>query len=331
MRRPFAIALSVTVGILAVCAQPGRANGASRAVLVIEADAALSPALLNHIRETFDGREDIDHPASVKVSQRDGAIVVEVLLPDGRSAVRSVPRQDDVIPTLEALLLVPQRSTAAQAATPEPATPEPVMERAPAALDQGPAVPDRAISSRSSPAPKPGHLRIELSVAAGARAGDGQTGVGLGASSDIELFGWLVGLDGRIDRYRNGSVSEGALRFALLGGRRFRFDDLALDLVAGPGAELQGTEVVEAHSSGTGTVITRSSPGAVPRLVLGSRLSFGARSTLHTFVGVDGEVGPVDRASRPALAVNARELPVKDDRLPAWTVGFALGATVGAP
>jgi hypothetical protein len=330
MRRPCAIALSVIVGIPAVCAQPGRAHGASRAALALEADAALSPALLNHIRETFEGRADIDQPASVKLTRRDGAIVVEVLLPDGRSAVRSVSRQEDVIPTLEALLLVPQRSTAAQAATPEPATAEPAAERAPPALGQGPAVPDRATSSLPSPAQNPSHPRIEVSVAAGARAGDGQTGVGLGASSDVEFSGWLVGLDGRIDRYRNGSVSEGALRLALLGGRRFRFDDLALDLVAGPGVTVQGTEVVEARSSTLGTVITRSSPGPVPRLVLGSRMNFGARSTLHTFLGVDGEIGPGSGA-RSTEPFNAPDLPVKDHRLPAWTVGFAFGATVGAP
>jgi hypothetical protein len=324
MRRPCAIALSLVVGILAVCARPGRAQGASRAALAIEADAALSPALLNHIREAFDGREDIDQPVNVKITHREGAIVVEVLLRDGRSAVRSVLRQEDVIPTLEALLLVPEHRSPPEAAAPEPAAEQ---LRAPPTE----AVRDRA-PSWQLPAHQPGHLRIELSVGGGARIGDGQTVVGLGAFSCVEIFGWLVGLDGRIDRYHklDGSPSEGALRLAFLGGRRFWFDNVALDVVAGPGAVLQGTEVVEAHSSSTGTTFTRSSTAAAPRLVLGSRLSFGARSTLHTFLGVDGEVGP-GSAPHPDVPFHAPDGPVIEHRLPTWTVGLALGATVGAP
>jgi hypothetical protein len=320
MIRTHAIALRVLVGILAVCAQSGRAHGASRAPLTLEADAALSAALLNHIREAFDEREDIDQPASVKLTQRDGAIVVEVRLRDGRSAVRSVSRQEDVIPTLEALLLVPQHGT-----PPEAVAPEPVALPPPAP----PTDIDRAASS-PSPANQPGHLRIELSVAGGARVGDGQTGVSLGAFSDVELFGWLVALDGRIDRYRSGLLSEGALRLALLGGRRFRFGDVALDVVAGPGAALQGTEVVAAHTSMTGSIITKSSAGAIPRLVLGSRLNISARSTLHPFLGVDAEIGP-GSSSHPEVPVNAADLPINGHRLPSWTVGLALGATIGAP
>jgi hypothetical protein len=286
---------------------------------------------MSHIREAFDGREDIDQPANVKLTQRDGAIVVEVLLPDGRSAVRSVSRQEDVIPTLEALLLVPQHRTPPPAATPEPAVdPTRAPPTDPSAAGQAPAVSDRAVSL-PSPAHPPGNFRIELSVAGGARIGDGQTGVGIGAFSNIELFGWLVGFDGRIDRYQkqDGSPPDGALRLALLGGRRFRFDSIALDVVAGPAAALQGSEVVEAHTSMTGTVITRSSSGAVPRLVLASRLNFSARSTLHTFLGVDGEIGP-QSASRPDVPFNV-PVPIKDHRLPAWTVGLGFGATIGAP
>jgi hypothetical protein len=48
-------------------------------------------------------------------------------------------------------------------------------------------------------------------------------------------------------------------------------------------------------------------------------VSFSPGSTVHTFVGIDGEVGP----SR--LGEDLPHAP----QLPVWTVGLALGATVG--
>jgi hypothetical protein len=66
-----------------------------------------------------------------------------------------------------------------------------------------------------------------------------------------------------------------------------------------------------------------SSSSTVPRVLLGARLSFSARSTVHTFVGVDGDFGP-------ARASDGSDLPVAA-RLPIWTFGLALGATVGTP
>jgi hypothetical protein len=173
-------------------------------------------------------------------------------------------------------------------------------------------------------------LRIELSVVTGARVGDGQAGVGLGALSFLELSGWLIGFEGRVDRYRTladaapGSAGParqsdgGALELALLAGRRFRFHNLALDLSAGPAAVMQGTATFEARSM-TGQDIARSSSSTVPRLLLGARTSFNALSTVRPFLGIDGELGP-SRANNdvPGAA-----------RLPVWTLGFALGATVG--
>ena len=61
-----------------------------------------------------------------------------------------------------------------------------------------------------------------------ARIGDGQTSVGLGALSLVDVGGWLVGFEGRADRderigpgYRAGT----ALELAAVGGRRFRFGE----------------------------------------------------------------------------------------------------------
>src|SRR5258708_35067919 len=108
-------ALPVVSGILAVfCAQPGFAADPSCAAVTIDVEASLStrwPGLLNHLREAFDGRDDIDRCARVELRARDASILtVEVLLPDGRSAARPVSRREDLVPTLEALPLVPQPS-----------------------------------------------------------------------------------------------------------------------------------------------------------------------------------------------------------------------------
>jgi hypothetical protein len=59
----------------------------------------------------------------------------------------------------------------------------------------------------------------------------------------------------------------------------------------------------------------------VPRLLLGARVNFSALSTLHTFVGIDGELGP-------PRAGDGGDIP-DAPRLPVWTLGLALGATVG--
>jgi hypothetical protein len=64
------------------------------------------------------------------------------------------------------------------------------------------------------------------------------------------------------------------------------------------------------------------SSGPVPRLLLGARLGFSPRSVFRTFVGIDGEVGP----SRVA-----DDAPANSARLPGFSLGLALGGTVGTP
>jgi hypothetical protein len=70
-------------------------------------------------------------------------------------------------------------------------------------------------------------------------------------------------------------------------------------------------------------LVTASTSSTAPRLLLGARVSFGVLSTLHTFVGIDGELGP-------ARAGDGENVPGAP-RLPVWTLGLALGATVGTP
>jgi hypothetical protein len=335
--------LPVLAGILAMlCARPAFAETPSCTAMGIEADVSVRtrwPRLLNEVRGAFEARDDIDRCARVELVVRGASVAVEVVLPDGRSAARSVSRREDVIPTLEALLLVPLRTTQAQtpALAPSESESPPASSRSAAPAGASPpdtrdvpafrvlAVPDRDTLAASA-VHRPGRVRIELSVLTGARIGDGQTGLGLGALSFLEVSGWLVGFEGRADRYQSlsgGPTERGALELAVLGGRRFRFQNLALDLTAGPGLVPQGTTTFETRSVIRGNGVTESTSSIAPRLLLGARVSFGALSTLHTFVGLDGELGPPRAGDGDGLNVPGAP------RLPIWTLGLALGATVG--
>jgi hypothetical protein len=185
--------------------------------MAIEADASVTarwPGLLRDVREAFDARGDIDRCARVTLTLRE-SISVEVELPDGRSASRLVSRREDVVPTLEGLLLVPQRSASVQTSAVEPsrgmspqpnavaappdesATTPPIVRDVP--FRRALAVPDRDAAAPAS-RHEPSRLGIELSVLTGARVGGGQSSVGLGALSFLDLSGWLVGFEGRADR-----------------------------------------------------------------------------------------------------------------------------------
>jgi hypothetical protein len=306
--------------------------------LVVASDArfrARWPSLLERIQDDFATRADLDTCARVELTADGNGIGVSVVLPDGRVASRSVTTSVDVVPTLEALLVVPVH------ATPEP-TPRvtPALPRVPARnpdlhgagltverTDAGVAPTARSESEG------PRRLGFELSVLTGARIGDGQFGIGGGVLSFLEVRGWLAGFEGRVDRYASihGGDPETALALAVLGGRRFHFDGLALDLSAGPAMAMKGFALSETTTVRVETDETRPAPpppppressrAPLPRLLLGARLGFSARSAFRTFVGIDGEVG----LSRSDAATE------ESARLPLFAVGLALGATLGTP
>jgi hypothetical protein len=323
----------VLAGILvAVSAPDARAEAPSCSQVAIEADPSIEtrwPALPKHLRDALKERDDVDRCARITLTFRDGMIDVEVSLPDGRSAHRSVPRRDDVTPALEALLIVPQTPPTREEPRPLSVTTTSTSSTASATTravqSTGPAI--ASVPVREAPSlvlPRPSsHLTIELSAWTGARIGDGRASVGFGALSFLDLSGWLVGFAGRADRYQTlGRANpSGALELALLGGRRMRFQTMALDLVSGPAVALGGTTTYSTQVSTTGDGVSASASNTVPRFLVEARLAFAALSTVHTFVAVDGDFGP---ASSP----DASRLP-DARRLPTWTAGLALGATVG--
>lgn len=340
----------LAVATATVSARDARAEGAPCPRTEVAADASIQarwPELAEQVRDAFGSREDVDRCARVVLTTttaQGGRIGVEVALRDGRSAQRLVSRREDVIPALEALLIVPQAP--ARDLTSAPSATAAVTESAVASRPVDAALPNPGSEAApivptsvrdmpaATPAQPPSHLRIELSALTGARIGDGQAGVGVGALSFLDVTGWLVGFAGRLDRYAmlGGGHAGGALELAVLGGRRWRFGTTALDLVAGPSVALGGQSSYEtstavapgAQTSSPSTAIrAASASNTVTRLLVEARLAFFARSTVHTFVAVDGDFGS-------ANSPDASELP-DAPRLPTWTAGLALGATVGMP
>jgi hypothetical protein len=323
-------AIAALVAFLAgLC--PARALAVERDCpgLTIEPDAGIRahwPELPQRIDREFSPRPDVDVCARVELRlESHSVITVSVALPDGRATSRSVTRHDDVIPVLQALLLVPDAPrVAALVASPKaPSAPRPArVERTSRA--------DRDTAPATTAARQ---LGFELSVLTGARVGDGQLGLGVGALSFLEVKGWLIGFEGRVDAYTPiaGGDPETALELAILGGKRFDFGSVALDLSAGPGVAMKGLALSQTETARVDNMAPAPRPpephsdpssGPVPRLLLGARLGFSPRSVFRTFVGIDGEVGPT-RASPSEATESAR--------LPSFSVGLALGATVGTP
>lgn len=315
---------------------PGRAVGAEQrcATVAVEGDAPLRerwPELLGRVRTDLTARADMDACAHVELSLEAGSgIGVLVTLPDGRTASRTVTRPDDVAPTLQALLLVPERTPDRHT---RPALPLPAPKPTGVTADTGIEPP----SSRPPRAPRV--LGIELSLMTSARVGDHQWGYGVGALSFVEAYGWLVGFEGRADGYQplEGGDTQTTLSLALLAGRRFHFEPVAFDLITGPALAMAGvtfgqSEVVSVReTAGAMPKPTGSAPapqaemGPAPRWRFGARLGFSPRSVFRPFVGVDGELG-LTRAAEADASLNA---PVA--HLPNYSVGIGVGATVGTP
>ena len=323
----------------AVGTSPALAAERSCAPAPIDTDALVRaqwPDLPERIAGALAGRGDVDTCARIRIRLDQVTFVVEVALPDGRSASRSVARSEDVVPTLEALLLLP---------LPEPRPPEAAPIRAAdpgarataTARQAGPRPVDRdrtpvvsAGSERSAPEAR-GRFGLEFSLAAGARIGDGQVGGGFGARTSFDLRGWLVGFEGAMQQYGGTGGGPGAavLELAVLAGRRFRFGDTALDLTAGPALATRGlgnsVAVTAEAGSAPNRVVTAASDGQSKRLVCGARVTLRARSVVRVFAGIDGELA-LERAATDVPSEQAEDAP-----LPSWAVGLVVGTTVGTP
>jgi hypothetical protein len=300
----------------------------------VEADAgvrAVFPDVVECIHGEFTARSDVDTCARVALRLRDDDdIEVSVALPDGRTSSRTVTDAEDVVPTLQALLLIPVPAPESQA-VPAEASPLIIAPQSTARVD------DTSGSKRGVPKTNEREFGVELSVLTGARAGDAQVAYGAGALSLVEVERWLFGFEGRVDAYQStsGSDPESALELAVLLGRRVYFDGVALDLTLGPAAAMKGiaplsqTDAAPVDPSRT----TRPPPpgpepttGPLPRLLVGARLGFAPHSVFRAFLGFEGELGPSQGTDDPSEVERSE---VSSPRLPRYTAGLVAGVTVG--
>ena len=282
--------------------------------LAVGADATVRgrwPDLPATIREIFQARADVDACARVDVAAVGPTIQVTVILADGRTTTRSVSRPADVLPALEGLLLLPDGADAGQAPDASAAPPARRPDAPPAAA---PTIARAATPGVPVQSATP--FRIEIAVAGDVRAGDGWYGAGGGVAGLVDLSHWLLGFEGRLDRYRAAAPDSEAVGLELmaLGGRRFDWgSSRTLDLTVGPALALHGsTSMSTANVAQTGTtrfVVPQPGNDGVARLILGCRLTFRAQSLFRTFVQLDADVG--------------------QSGLPTWTMGLALGAALG--
>jgi hypothetical protein len=321
--------------LTAVGASPAFAAERGCAPAPVETEAAVRakwPDLPDRIRGVLEGHGDVDTCARVRIRFDQATFVLEVALPDGRSTSRSLARIDDVVPTLEALLLLPlpdPRPEAEPVRAAKPGVPATAVAR-PGDLRPGARDPTPALSASFERAGSETRdwLRLELSLGARARVGDGQTGVGFAALTLFDLRGWLVGFEGARQDYGSRDSGAGAtvLELAVLAGRRFRRGDLALDLTVGPALAMRsfGSRVTVTSENGSPPVqvVTPATEARSGRLVGGARVTFRARAVLRLFAGIDGEL---------ALAGSAPDMPPGEGPVPAWAIGLILGTTVGTP
>lgn len=324
----------------------------------VQADAAIRsrwPDLPAALQTALDGRDDVDTCARIALRLDSSGILLRVNLLDGRSAARAVARKEDVVPTLVALLTLPETGSAAPA---PPASSAPVSAPAgipgpapagpgagsatvtidatasvgPAEAHPRPAAAAPALTAASLPAAAKGDpFRLELSLATGGRIGDGYRGVAVGALTAFEIAGWILGLEGAAAQYEradNGPATS-SLLLALVGGRRFWFrapSTLSIDLTAGPALAVRGFGNRTAVRAQAGLPDNPMPPaeddGPWARLVASAHMSFRSRSVVRPFAGVDGELALGTWAAAPAGA---------EPRLPAWTLGIVIGAAVGTP
>jgi hypothetical protein len=312
-----------------------RADSAACKELVVWADDPIArrwPELPGEVRRAFGERRGVDRCASVRLTQREEGIGVAVSLLDGRSAERSVRHAEDVIPVLEALLVLPDESQSADLPAPLPtARAESASARRttlPSPENPRRASPERAdraallIAEDAAPGSPGGPgagFGVEVAVSTAARAGDGQYSVGLVVATLLDIEHWLAGFMGRADSFTVGEGSpHAALEFGASFGRRFSAGPCTLDLVAGPAVAFQGESTVETGPAGERT---ETIAGVVPRIHVASHLNFARGSVLRPFFGLEGELG-TGSASEPEFSAGLQPLPE-------WMVGLSLGAALG--
>ena len=258
-------------------------------------------------------QQSLEPCAHVTLRRTQPGITIAVRLRDGRATERTVTSEQDVVPALTALLLLPEDLHVSQRAqravvrdtrgsTRNPSTTEPTIER----------------SVAGSTAEAPASWGLEMSLFTAAAAGNGQVSLGAGALALLERHGWSLGFQARADAFDSPDHTYATLGVMGVLGRRWRWEAVTLDALSGPALVILSSAIEEQGPEG---VMRASTSRPAARWAAGGHLTFAPSWALRPFVGVQGDVG--------ATGVAEGELAARLPRLPVWTLGLALGATVG--
>lgn len=257
---------------------------------------------------------DSDPTSRVRLSPAGKDLDVEVVLEDGRTALRRVRDPVRLKATLDALLTLPPSSRRAEAAPPPPSPAAPASNRS---EDDG--------VDRTKPMPPEPRLGFEVGVGVGGRFAGAQAylSVAPNAYGALHIDDWLIGIGARWDVLQiKDDVGLSDFEMDTVGAdlsvaRRWHLGGWSLDI--GASTRL----LVETQSFRTPAGYEDTDAQTDLRLGPFARAELG-RSSLRPMVALDGEISP-GRIRRDIRV--GPELPV----LPAWSVGLSAGVAWGTP
>jgi len=270
----------------------------------VRVHGSIAPLWRESIRAACAGLKtmpDLDPAAQVRLDADAAGLHVEVMLADGRQAVRVVTRPEDLEVTFAALLTLPPRPAPPPSSGPGVALPEPPL-----------------------PVPQVATIGGEIGVALAGRLAGNEPFIALSPSVFVlvRVAAWHFGLAFDVDFYLPPNETVAGFEMQGVGGallalRRF---DLApgLDLDIG----LDFRMIVESQSyGGDGTATTETSHTATDlRLGTLGRLAVGG--AWRWFIALGAELSP-GRLRQPV------RLDPLLEALPTWSVSLGFGALWG--
>jgi len=304
----------LTFAVVVLSLGPGRARAqehacfGGRLTFANELDERWSQAIDEACR-ALEGAEDADPEISLHVTPDGELLLIEAFLPDGRHAARHVASPDGLLPTLEALTLLPIHGSP----PPQPAPAPSEEEEVPVADVDGATPPSSAAAS----------LGVELGGYGGVRGYGPRPYVGAALGGYAMLRVGAIGLAFTmrwepivrpIDLDASAfEMSSFAIGFAAT--RRFRPNTrLAFDV--GGGAQI--VSLSQHYDRASGEVLhsdTDARVGAIARMLVG-------RGRWAYLVTLDAELSP-ERTIRP------RRLEPDLPPLPGYSFGLSTGVAWG--
>jgi hypothetical protein len=253
--------------------------------------------------------DDLDRCAALRIDRAEDGLRIRVTTADGRAALRKISAPERLVPTLEALLVLPPLATT-------PSAPDPYEP--PDEATGGP--PERA------PPEAPGRAaHLEVGVGAIGRVAGAPLygGGGFASFAQLAMDRWLVGVTARWEAIDDTLALPSPSGFNMqtfevgVGiGRRAIIGPLGLDAVLGP-------EVIVENQEAEGPADGLGGTASDVRVDLLLRMSVPQSGRTRFYTSADADVSP-SRLRR------TKQLDSGLPALPAWSTGVQLGVVWGA-